>query len=140
MNFEVCTEITGVTEGFATEITLVWLHPHVPHEVNMKLGRRDESLRTHGTFPFSFLTVAWSMAGAVPLTGEVAMDVTTQMHLELSVGSTFFSAVTSVHIRMLRNTFNTKPNLLLGTTTILKTNVFLLVRNFIELQALLTHA
>lgn len=104
-----CTEIARVTEGFATEITLVRLHPHVPHEVNMKLGRRDESLRTHGTFPFSFFTVARSVAGAVPRTGEVAVDVTTQMHLELGVGSTFFSTVTSVYIRVLRNTFNTKP-------------------------------
>lgn len=47
MYFEVCTKIAWVTKGFATEVTLVWLHAHVAHEVDMKFRRRDESLRTH---------------------------------------------------------------------------------------------
>lgn len=76
MYFKVSSEITWVTKCFAAEIALVWLHAYVPHEVDMKLRRRDKSLRTHGAFPLPLLAVAWSWAAGMSLTGEVAGDVT----------------------------------------------------------------
>lgn len=78
------------------------LHAHVPHEMNVELGRGDESLGAHGALPLPFLAVAWSMAAAVPLTGEVAVNMAAQMGLEVRVGSTLLSTVADVHIRMFR--------------------------------------
>lgn len=112
MYLEVSPEVARITESFATEITFVWLHAHVSHEMDMKFGRGDESLGAHGTLPLPFLTVACPMTAAVSLAGEVVMDVAAQMGLELRVGSAFLSTVTHMHVWMFRDTFNTKALLL----------------------------
>lgn len=74
----------------------------------MELGRGDESLGTHGTLPLPFLAVAWPMAAAVPLAGEVVVNMAAQMGLEVRIGSAFLSTVADVHIRMFRDTFGHK--------------------------------
>lgn len=116
MYLEVSPEVAGIAESFATEIALVWLHAHVSHEMDMKFGRRNESLGAHGALPLPFLTVARSMIAAVPLAGEVVMDVTAQMGLKLCVGSAFLSTVTDVHIWVFRDSCNPKAFLLIRHT------------------------
>lgn len=86
----------------------MWLHAHVPHEVNVKLGRGNKSLGAHGALPLPFLAVAWPVAAAVALTGEVAVNMAAQMGLEVRIGSTFLSTVADVHVRMFRDTFGHK--------------------------------
>lgn len=86
----------------------MWLHAHVPHEVDVELGRGDESLGAHGALPLPFLAVAWPMAAAVPLAGEVVVNMAAQMGLEVRIGSAFLSAVADVHVRMFGDTFGHK--------------------------------
>lgn len=59
------------------------LHPHVPHEVDVELGGRDERLGAHGTLPLPFLAVAWPVAAAVALAREMVVDMAGQMRFEL---------------------------------------------------------
>lgn len=47
MYLEVSPQVAGITKSLATEITLVGLHTHVTHKVDMKFGRRDKSLGAH---------------------------------------------------------------------------------------------
>lgn len=84
------------------------LHAHVPHEVNVELGRGDESLGAHGALPFPFLAVARPMAAAVTRVGKVVVNMAAQMSLEVRIGSAFLSAVADVHIWMFRDTFGHK--------------------------------
>lgn len=84
------------------------LHAHVPHEVHVQLGRGDESLGAHGALPLPFLAMTWPMVAAVPLTGEVVVDMAAQMGLEVRIGSAFLPAVADVHVWMLRDTFGHK--------------------------------
>lgn len=84
------------------------LHAHVPHEVDVELGRGDESLGAHGALPLPFLAVAWPMAAAMPLAGEVVVNMAAQMGLEVRIGSAFLSTVADVHVRMVRDTFGHK--------------------------------
>lgn len=86
----------------------MWLHAHVPHEVDMELGRGDESLGAHGALPFPFLAMAWPVAAAVALAGEVAVNMAAQMGLEVRIGSTFLSTVADVHVWMFGDTFGHK--------------------------------
>jgi len=86
----------------------VRLHAHVPHEVDVELGRGDESLGAHGAFPLPLLAMAGPVAAAVALTGEVAVNMAAQMGLEVRIGSAFLSAVADVHVRMLGDTFRHK--------------------------------
>lgn len=85
----------------------------MPHEVDMELGRGDESLGAHGALPLPFLAVAWPMAAAVPLAGEVVMNMAAQVGLEVSIGGTLLSAVADVYIWMFGDTFGTKASLLM---------------------------
>lgn len=80
---EVGPEVAGITKGFATEVTLVGLHTHVTHEVDMKFGRRDKSLGAHRALPLPFFAVVWSVAAAVALARKMIMDVAGQMGFEL---------------------------------------------------------
>lgn len=50
MNLEVHPEVAGITEGLTAVLTLVRLHPHVPHEVHIELSDRDERPGTHAAF------------------------------------------------------------------------------------------
>lgn len=86
----------------------MWLHAHVAHEVHMQLGRGDESLGAHGALPLPFLAMAWPVAAAVPLAGEVIVNMAAQMGLEVGIGSAFLPAVADVHVWMLRDTFGHK--------------------------------
>lgn len=88
------------------------LHAHVPHEVDVELGRGDESLGAHGALPLPFLAVAWPVAAAVALAGKVAVDMTAQMGLEVRVGSALLSTVADVHVWMFGDTFGHKAWLL----------------------------
>lgn len=76
--------------------------------MDMELGRGDESLGTHGALPLPFLAMACSMAAAVPLTGEVTVNMAVQMGLEVRIGGAFLSTVADVHVWMLRYTFGHK--------------------------------
>lgn len=80
----------------------------MPHEVDVELGRGDESLGAHGALPFPFLAVAWPVAAAVPLAGEMVVNMAAQMGLEVRIGSAFLSTVADVHVRMFRDTFGHK--------------------------------
>lgn len=82
----------------------MWLHAHVPHEVDVELGRGDKSLGAHGALPFPFLAMAWPVATAVALAGEVAVNMAAQMGLEVRIGSTFLSTVADVHVWMFGDT------------------------------------
>lgn len=84
----------------------------MPHEVDVELGRGDESLGAHGALPLPFLAVAWPVAAAVALAGEVAVNMAAQMGLEVRVGSTLLSAVADVHVWMFGDTFGHKTSLL----------------------------
>lgn len=84
------------------------LHAHVPHEVHVQLGRGDESLGAHGALPLPFLAVAWPVVAAVPLAGEVVVNMAAQMGLEVRIGSAFLPAVADVHVWMFRDTFGHK--------------------------------
>lgn len=84
----------------------------MPHEVDVELGRGDESLGAHGALPLPFLAVAWPVAAAVALAGEVAVDMAAQMGLEIRVGSALLSTVADVHVWMFRDTFGHKAWLL----------------------------
>lgn len=44
---EVHAQVTGVTEGLAAVFTLVWLHAHVTHEVDVELGGGGEGPGAH---------------------------------------------------------------------------------------------
>lgn len=98
----------SITKSLAAEITLVGLHPHVAHEVDMKFGRRDKSLGAHGALPLPFFAVAGPMAAAVALAREMVMDVAGEVGFELCIGTAFLATVAEVHIRVLRNTFKKK--------------------------------
>lgn len=50
VNFEVHPEVAGITEGLTAVFTLVRFHPHVPHEVHIKLCDCDECPGTHAAF------------------------------------------------------------------------------------------
>lgn len=104
MYLEVGPQVAGITESLATEITLVGLHTHVTHEVDMKLGRRDESLGAHGALPLPFFAVARPVAAAVALARKVVMDVAGQVGFEFCIGIAFLATVTEVHIWVFRNT------------------------------------
>lgn len=80
----------------------------MPHEVDVELGRGDESLGAHGALPLPLLDVAWPVAAAVPLAGEVAVDVAAHVGLEVRIGSAFLSAVADVHVWMFWDTFGHK--------------------------------
>lgn len=102
--FEVGPQVAGITKSLTTEVTLVGLHPHVTHKVDMKLGRRDESLGAHGALPLPFFAVAGPVAATVTLAGKMVMDVAGQVGLELCIGAALLAAVTEVHIRVFGNT------------------------------------
>lgn len=104
MNFEVCPQVTWITKSLATKITLVGLHAHMTHKVNVEFGRRDKSLGAHGTLPLPFLAVARPVAAAVALAREMAMDMAGQMSFELRIGIALLATVTEVHIWVFRNT------------------------------------
>lgn len=108
MYLEVGTQVAGITESLTAEVTLVGLHPHVAHEVDMKFGRRDESLRAHGTLPLPFFAVAGPVAAAVALAGHMVMDVAGQVGLELCVRTALLAAVTQVDIWVLGSTLKEK--------------------------------
>lgn len=76
----------------------------MPHEVDVELGRGDKSLGAHGALPFPFLAMAWPVATAVALAGEVAVNMAAQMGLEVCIGSTFLSTVADVHVWMFGDT------------------------------------
>lgn len=80
----------------------------MPHEVDVELGRGDESLGAHGALPLPFLAMAWPVAAAVPLAGEVVVHMAAQMGLEVRIGSAFLSTVADVHVRMFGDTFGHK--------------------------------
>lgn len=42
VNLEVHPEVAGITKSLAAVFTLVRLHPHMPHEVHIKLSGRNE--------------------------------------------------------------------------------------------------
>lgn len=65
MNLEVHPEVTGIAEGLTAVVTLVRLHPHVPHEVHIELSDGDECPRTHAAFILllSHVTVAFPPDG-----------------------------------------------------------------------------
>lgn len=50
MNLQVHPEVAGITEGLTAVLTLVRLHPHVPHEVHIELSDCDECPGTHAAF------------------------------------------------------------------------------------------
>lgn len=101
---EVGPQVAGVTKSLATEITLVGLHTHVTHKVDVKFGRRDEGLGAHGALPLPFLAVAGPVAAAVALARKMVMDVAGQVGFELCIGTALLATVTEVHIWVLRNT------------------------------------
>lgn len=43
VNLEVHPEVARIAEGLTAVFTLVGFHPHMPHEVNIELSRRNES-------------------------------------------------------------------------------------------------
>lgn len=108
MYLEVGAQVAGITESLTAEVTLVGLHPHVTHEVDMKFGRRDEGLRAHGTLPLPFFAVAGPMAAAVALAGTMVMDVAGQVGLELCVRTALLAAVTQVYIWVFGSTLEEK--------------------------------
>lgn len=108
MYLEVGSQIAGVTKSLATEITLVRLHTHVTHKVDMKFGRRDKSLGAHRALPLPFFAVAWPVAAAVALARKMVMDVAGQVGFELCIRTALLATVTEVHIRVFRNTFKKK--------------------------------
>lgn len=108
MYLEVGAQVAGIAESLTAEVTLVGLHPHVTHEVHMKFGRRDESLRAHGALPLPFFAVAGPMAAAVALAGTMVMDVAGQVGLELCVRTALLAAVTQVYVWVFRSTSEEK--------------------------------
>lgn len=50
VNLDVHPEVAGITEGLTAVLTLVRLHPHVPHEVHVELSDCDECPGTHAAF------------------------------------------------------------------------------------------
>lgn len=50
MDLDVHPEVAGITEGLTAVLTLVRLHPHVPHEVHIELSDCDECPGTHAAF------------------------------------------------------------------------------------------
>lgn len=108
MYLEVGPQVAGITKSLATEITLVGLHTHVTHKVDMKFGRRDKSLGAHWALPLPFFAVAWPMAAAVALAMKMVMDVAGKVSFELCIGIALLATVTEVHIWVFRNTFKKK--------------------------------
>lgn len=104
MYLEVGPQVAGVTKSLATEITLVGLHSHVTHKVDMEFRRRDKSLRAHRALPLPFFAVAWPVAGVVALARKMVMDVAGQMSFEFCVRTALLATVTEVHIWVFRNT------------------------------------
>lgn len=108
MDLEVGPQVAGITKGLATEITLVGLHAHVAHKVDMQFRWRDKCLWAHGTFPFPFFAMVGPMAAAVALARKMAVDVACQMGFKFCVGIAFLATVTKVHIWVFRNTLEKK--------------------------------
>lgn len=108
MYLEVGPQVARITKSLATEITLVGLHTHVTHKVDVKFGRRDKSLGAHGALPLPLFAVAWSMAAAVALAMKMVMDVAGKVSFELCIGIALLATVTEVHIWVFRNTFKKK--------------------------------
>ena len=108
MYLEVGPQVAGITKSLATEITLVGLHTHVTHKVDMKFGRRDKSLGAHRALPLPFFAVAWPMAAAVALAGKMVMDVAGQVGFEFRIGIALLATVTEVRIWVFRNTLKKK--------------------------------
>lgn len=58
-------EVAGITEGLAAVLTLMGLHPNVPHEVHIKLGGCDKGTRTHAALEFLLAPVTQTFGPSV---------------------------------------------------------------------------
>lgn len=62
---EMHAQVTRVAEGLAAVFTLVWLHPHMTHEMDVELSGGGEGSGTHAALKSSLSRVAMTTSGGI---------------------------------------------------------------------------
>lgn len=65
VNFQVFSEIAGVTESFAAVAALVWSHAHVTHEVHVQFRGCGKRSRAHAAFKLPLAAVSVPVAAGM---------------------------------------------------------------------------
>ena len=81
VNLEVHPEVAGITEGLAAVLTLVRLHPYMPHEVHIELSGCYESPGPHAALEFRLPYMALAFCSGVTV---IRVSITAAVIVRLS--------------------------------------------------------